>query len=144
MRVAGEDNLMVNFARCCNPIPGDEVTGVITRGRGVTVHRLGCPNLRDPALAERMIEVTWDAGPDQVFLVKLIIHASDRKNLLAEVSHVISDEGANIQSGEFGSEGAVARATLVVEVHNLDNLQKILRAVQRVPGVERIDRYQVG
>jgi len=144
VRVAGEDNLMVNFARCCNPIPGDEVTGVITRGRGVTVHRLGCPNLRDPALAERMIEVTWDAGPDQVFLVKLIIHASDRKNLLAEVSHVISDEGANIQSGEFGSEGAVARATLVVEVHNLDNLQKILRAVQRVPGVERIDRYQVG
>ncbi|HOX25084.1 MAG TPA: bifunctional (p)ppGpp synthetase/guanosine-3',5'-bis(diphosphate) 3'-pyrophosphohydrolase [Candidatus Krumholzibacteria bacterium] len=144
VRVAGEDQLMVNFARCCNPIPGDDITGVITRGRGVTVHRLGCPNLRDPALADRQIEVSWDASPDQVFLVKLIIHAGDRKNLLAEVSRVIGDEGANIQSGEFGSEGAIAKATLVVEVHNLDNLQKILKAVQRIPGIERIDRYQVG
>ncbi|MDD5718315.1 MAG: bifunctional (p)ppGpp synthetase/guanosine-3',5'-bis(diphosphate) 3'-pyrophosphohydrolase [Candidatus Krumholzibacteria bacterium] len=144
VRVAGEDNLMVNYARCCNPIPGDEITGVITRGRGVTVHRLGCPNLRDPALGERLIEVTWDAGPDQIFLVKLIIQASDRKNLLSEVSHVIGGVGANIQSGEFGSENGMARATMVVEVRNLTDLQKILKAVQRIPGIERIDRYQVG
>ena len=144
VRVAGEANLMVNFARCCNPIPGDQITGVITRGRGVTVHRMGCSNLRDPAVAERMIEVTWDAAPDQVFLVKLVIQAGDRPNLLAEVSQVIGEVGANIQSGEFSSEGGVARATLVVEVHNLNGLQKILKAAGRIPGVERIDRYQVG
>jgi len=144
VRVAGEDNLMVSYARCCNPIPGDEITGVITRGRGVTVHRLGCSNLRDPGLSDRQIDVTWDATPDQVFLVKLVIHAGDRKNLLAEVSNVIGAHSANIQSGEFGSESGMARATLVVEVRNLNELQKILKAVQRIPGIERIDRYQVG
>jgi len=144
VRVAGEANLMVSYARCCNPIPGDEITGIITRGRGVTVHRVGCTNLQDPQLADRFIEVTWDAAPDQVFLVKLIIQAGDRRSLLAEVSRVIGDLGVNIQSGEFASEGSVARATLVVEVHNLIDLQKILKAVRRIPGVERIDRYQVG
>jgi guanosine-3',5'-bis(diphosphate) 3'-pyrophosphohydrolase len=144
VRVAGEDKLMVSFARCCNPIPGDEIAGVITRGRGVTVHRLGCTNLRDPGLADRMIDVTWDAAPEQVFLVKLIIQASDRPNLLAEVSQVIGDLKVNIHSGEFGAEGGMAKATLVVEVQDLDALQKVLRAVGRIPGVERIDRYQVG
>jgi GTP pyrophosphokinase len=144
VRVAGEANLMVSYARCCNPIPGDEITGVITRGRGVTVHRVGCSNLRDPQAAERQIEVTWDAAPDQVFLVKLIIQASDRPRLLAEVSQVIGELKVNIQSGEFSGEGGLARATLVVEVHNLVDLQRVLTAVRKIPGVERIDRYQVG
>jgi GTP pyrophosphokinase len=144
VRVAGEANLMVSFARCCNPIPGDEITGVITRGRGVTIHRVGCSNLRDPQAAERQIEVTWDAAPDQVFLVKLIIQASDRPRLLAEVSQVIGELKVNIQSGEFSGEGGLARATLVVEVHNLVDLQRVLTAVRKIPGVERIDRYQVG
>jgi GTP diphosphokinase / guanosine-3',5'-bis(diphosphate) 3'-diphosphatase len=144
VRVAGEANLMVSYARCCNPIPGDEITGVITRGRGVSVHRLSCSNLRDPGLQDRQIEVTWDAGPDQIFVVKLIIQASDRKSLLAEIGNVIAGAGANIQSGEFGSENGVAKATLVVEVRNLNELQKILKAVERIPGIERIDRYQVG
>ncbi len=144
VRVAGESNLMVSFARCCNPIPGDEITGVITRGRGVTVHRVGCTNLRDPQLADRLIEVTWDAAPEQVFLVKLIIQAGDRPSLLADVSQVIGELKVNIQSGEFSGEAGLARATLVVEVHNLIDLQKILKAVRRIPGVERIDRYQVG
>jgi len=144
VRVAGESNLMVSFARCCNPIPGDEIIGVITRGRGVAVHRLGCTNLRDPALADRTIEVSWDAGPDQVFLVKLVIQASDRRNLLAEVTRVIGDLHVNIHSGEFASEGIIARATMVVEVHNINDLQRVLKAVRKITGIERIDRYQVG
>ncbi len=144
VRVAGQSNLMVTFARCCNPIPGDEITGVITRGRGVAVHRLGCSNLRDPALRERMIDVSWDADPGQVFLVKLVIQAGDRSNLLAEVTQEIGNLDINLHSGEFAVEGGVAKATLVVEVHNLNDLQRILKVVQRIPGIERIDRYQVG
>lgn len=144
VRVAGESNLMVSFARCCNPIPGDEIVGVISRGRGVAVHRLGCSNLRDPALAERMIEVSWDAEPGQVFMVKLVIQAHDRRNLLAEVTRVIGDLTINIHSGEFAVDGSLARATLVVEVRNLHDLERILKAVRQIPGIERIDRYQVG
>jgi len=145
VRIAGVDNLMVNYARCCNPIPGDEIIGLITRGRGVSVHRVGCSNLSDPGLEEdRLIEVTWDAAPEQTFIVKLVILARDRKSLLAEISNAVSAEGANIQSGEFGAEGELARATLVIEVRNLNNLQKIVRAVRHIPGIEKIERYQVG
>ncbi len=145
VRVAGEENLVVNFARCCNPIPGDEIIGLITRGRGVTVHRVGCSNLKDPQLDDdHLIEVSWDVASDQTFLVKLIILASDRKGLLADISQVIGAEGANLHSGEFGKENDLARAVFVVEVRNLNNLQKVLRAVGHVAGVEKIDRYQVG
>jgi len=144
VRVAGESNLMVSFARCCNPIPGDEIVGVISRGRGVAVHRLGCSNLRDPALADRIIEVSWDAEPGQVFMVKLVIQANDRRNLLAEVTRVIGDLSVNIHSGEFAVDGSLARATLVVEVRNLHDLERILKTVRQIPGIERIDRYQVG
>ena len=141
--MAGVDNLMVSFGRCCQPIPGDEIVGVITRGRGVTVHRFGCPNLADPQFVDRKIEVTWDVEANQTFLVKLIVTASDRQHLLAEIGQVISSEGTNIRSGEFTSENDLARATFLVEVRNLNNFQRILRSVSRIDGVQKVDRYQL-
>ncbi len=145
IRVAGVDNLMVTFARCCQPIPGDSIVGVVTRGRGVSVHRTGCSNLNDPNLgSERLIEVTWDVGPDQTFVVKLIILAADRKNLLLDISNVLNLTNTNIQSGDFAAEESLARVTLVVEVRNLNNLEKILKAVGKVRGVHKIERYQLG
>jgi GTP pyrophosphokinase len=143
VRVAGVDNLMVSYAGCCQPIPGDEIIGIITRGRGVSVHRLGCPNLADPQFGERKIEVTWDSRPDQTFLVKLIVTAADRKNLLADVGQVISGERTNIHSGEFSTEGDLARATFYLEVRNLNNLRRILKAIARVPGVQSVERFQL-
>ncbi len=145
VRVAGVDNLMVSFARCCQPIPGDSIAGVVTRGRGVSVHRAGCTNLNDPNLgSERMIEVTWDSSPEQTFMVRLIIMAQDRSNLLMDISNVISLTHTNISSGEFTSEDDLAKVTLVVEVRNLNNLDKILKAIGKVRGVQTIERYQLG
>lgn len=145
VRVAGVDNLMVSFARCCQPIPGDSIVGLITRGRGVSVHRAGCTNLNDPNMGpERMIEVIWDSGPEQTFMVKLIILAQDRSNLLMEISNVISLTNTNISSGEFASEDDLAKVTLVVEVRNLNKLENILKAIRKVRGVQGIDRYQLG
>ncbi len=144
VRVAGVDNLMVVYARCCQPIPGDAIVGVITRGRGVSVHRGGCSNLNDPNLGpERRIEVSWDVAPDQTFLVKLIIQAIDRKNLLMDVSNVLNHTNTNIQSGNFVAEDDVAIVTLVVEVTNLNKLEKILQAIGKVKGVQSIQRYQL-
>jgi GTP diphosphokinase / guanosine-3',5'-bis(diphosphate) 3'-diphosphatase len=145
VRVAGVDNLMVSFARCCQPIPGDNVTGVVTRGRGVSVHRVGCTNLNDPNLGpERLIEVSWDVGPAQTFYVKLIIISNDRKSLLLDISNVLNLTSTNIQSGDFTAEEGLAKVTLVVEVRNLNNLEKILKAVGKVKGVQKIERYQLG
>ena len=144
VRVAGVDNLMVSYARCCQPIPGDAIVGVVTRGRGVSVHRDGCSNLNDPNLGpERRIDVTWDVAPEQTFLVKLIIQATDRKNLLMDISNVLNVTNTNIQSGEFSAEHDVATVTLVVEVTNLNKLERILTAVRKVGGVQQIDRFQL-
>jgi len=142
VRIQGLDNLMVRYARCCEPIPGDEIVGVVTRGRGVSVHRIGCSNLKgaDP---DRMIEVTWDVDADQIFLVKLTITGLDRKGLLADLSDAIRGVGVNIRSGDFKSDAELARATLLVEVRNLNNLEKVLKAVQRVPNVQHVERFQV-
>ena len=145
VRVAGVDNLMVSFARCCQPIPGDSILGIITRGRGVSVHRAGCSNLNDPNLGpERLIEVSWDSAPGQTYLVKLIIQAQDRKNLLMDISNTLSHTNTNIASGDFVSEDELARVTLVVEVGNLNSLEKILKVLGKVPGIQTIERYQLG
>ncbi len=144
VRVAGVDNLMVVYARCCQPIPGDAIVGVITRGRGVSVHRGGCSNLSDPNLGpERRIDVSWDVAADQTFLVKLIIQALDRKNLLMDVSEVLNQTSTNIQSGNFSADGDLSTVTLVVEVHNLNKLEKILVSISKVRGVQNIQRYQL-
>jgi GTP diphosphokinase / guanosine-3',5'-bis(diphosphate) 3'-diphosphatase len=142
VRIQGIDSMMVRYARCCEPIPGDEVQGVVTRGRGVSVHRVGCVNLKssDP---ERLIEVTWDAAADQTFLVKLMVIGVDRKGLLADISEAITSLGTNIQGGDFKSDEGVANVSFLVEVSNLNNLQKVLNAVKRVPNVQKVDRYQI-
>ncbi len=145
VRVAGEDNLMVSFARCCQPIPGDGIIGLITRGRGVSVHRVGCSNLNDPNLGpERLIEVTWDSPADQTYTVKLTIMAQDRPNLIMDISNRLSLTNTNLNSGDFATEDDVARVTLVVEVRNLNNLETIMKALYKVPGVTQIDRFQLG
>ena len=145
VRVAGVDNLMVSFARCCQPIPGDGIVGIITRGRGVSVHRAGCSNLNDPNLGpERLIEVSWDSASHQTFMVKLIIQAQDRKNLLMDISNTVANTNTNIASGEFSSEDDLARITLVVEVKNLNNLEKLLKVMGKVRGVQGIERFQLG
>ncbi len=144
VRIAGISNLMVSFAGCCEPIPGDNVIGVITRGRGVSVHRVGCSNLNDPNLGpERLIEVTWDSDPRQTFTVKLIITAQDRNNLLKDISNKISESDTNIKKGEFTSEDDLATVTLVVEVKSLNSLATVVKAISKVRGVEGVERFQL-
>jgi len=142
VRIQEVDNLMVRYARCCQPIPGDEIIGVVTRGRGVSVHRVSCPNLASIE-EERKIEVTWDVAPDQTFLVKLIVTATDRKNLLADLTQVIATTGTNVQSGEFSAEHDAAQFTFLLQVRNLNNLEKILKAIGKVPNVQKVERFQV-
>jgi len=142
VRIQDLDNMMVHYARCCEPIPGDEIVGLVTRGRGVSVHRVGCSNMGS-ADQERLIEVTWDVEADQIFLVKLTVTGIDRKGLLADLSDAIRSIGVNIRSGDFKSEAELAKAMLLIEVRNLNNLEKVLKAVGRVRGVQQVERYQI-
>lgn len=143
--VQGEGNMMINFAKCCQPIPGDRIVGYITRGRGVTVHRADCPNvLRILEEEDRIIDVAWDTEKDQSFLVGISMVAQDRTSLLGDLGRAISSLGANITKASISSETGEAIGRFILEVRNLQHLQKILKNLKRVKGVERVERLTGG
>ncbi len=142
VRIEGVDNLLISFGRCCQPVPGDSINGIITIGRGVSVHRHDCNSLDDPNVGpERIIEVTWDVDEKETtFPVQVGVVAQDRVNLLADISRAIGEFDCNIQSGTFEGEHEYARCTFLVEVRNLNQLSRILKAIEKLPGVTRVDR----
>ncbi len=143
VRIHGLDNVLLHFARCCQPVPGDRVVGVVTQGRGVSVHQADCPNtFPDRIPSERRVEVEWDTRPDEVFPVRLIIYGSDRQGMLADITKTIAALKVNIRSAGMASEDKTARGVFLVEVPNLRKLEETVQAVQRVKGVSRVERQQ--
>ncbi len=143
--VQGEGNMMINFARCCQPIPGDGIIGYITRGRGVTVHRSDCANVLGMLHEEdRIIEVSWNTDKDQSFLVGIAIEGRDRANLLADIGRAISASNTNIQAANMSAHGGNADGQFIIEIRNLQHLQKVIKSLERVKGVERVERIIAG
>jgi len=144
VRIQGLENLMVSYAKCCQPVPGDTVVGIVTRGRGVTVHRADCPNTFDDRVApERRVLVDWSAAPEDSFTVKLSIYGVDRKSLLADIAKAISATNTNIRTAGIKANDRNARGAFVVEVRDLAHLRIVMRAVEQVDGVEAVEREQV-
>jgi len=144
VQVQGVENLMVSYARCCQPVPGDPVVGIVTRGRGVTVHRSDCPNTFDGRVSpERRLLVDWSAKADDAFSVKLSIYGVDRKSLLADIAKAISATNTNIRTAGIKASDRNARGAFVVEVRDLAHLRVVIRAVQQVEGVEAVEREQI-
>jgi len=141
--VGGNDDLMVRFAKCCNPIPGDPIIGFVTRGRGISVHRENCPNValfsKDE---ERKIEVSWDSGDQKKYTVDLEILAADRPGLLHEISLVFSEFGANVLEGSIKTISQNAKSTFKIEISNRNQLKQIFRRIQRIKGIENISRVK--
>jgi GTP pyrophosphokinase len=140
--VRGQTRLLTRLARCCQPVPGDPIIGYLTRGRGVSVHRLDCPNekelSRDP---ERLIEVSWDTQEAELapHPVELAVYAWDRAGLLADVANVVAD--ANIISAKArGFKDRTAVVNVRLEVKNLTQLTRIIRRLEALPYVERVER----
>ena len=125
-------------------MPGDPISGIVTIGRGVSVHRQDCENLDPKRVApERLIEVSWDVDDESTFPVQLVVTGQDRMNLLADISRSISEMGVNIQAGSFEGEHEFAHCTFVVEVRNLQHLDQIIKSIKRLPGVIRVERNAV-
>ena len=141
VRIQGIDNVLLHFARCCQPVPGDRVVGLVTRGRGVSVHRIECPNtFEDASAKERRVEVDWDVTDDQSFPVRLLIYGTDRPSLLADIAKAIAATRVNIRSAGMAGEDRLARGAFLVEVSNLRVLTEVMGAVRRVKGVSRVER----
>ncbi len=139
--VRGADGILLRFARCCNPVPGDAITGYITRGHGITVHRATCPNAGRNDF-ERIIEVAWEGEPETSYPVRLKVISRDRVGLLADISATITRCKANILSANTLSDEArgIAEGTFTVTVSGKKELETVLREIRRVPGVESVQR----
>ncbi|MGB0090264.1 MAG: bifunctional (p)ppGpp synthetase/guanosine-3',5'-bis(diphosphate) 3'-pyrophosphohydrolase, partial [Planifilum fulgidum] len=140
VRVKGLDNLLVRLSRCCNPVPGDEIAGFVTRGRGVSVHRKDCPNLKSVE-KERMIPVEWEGTPDQSYHVDIEVSGLDRRGLLHEVLQAVSETKTNLSavSGKADRRG-MASIHMTISIRNLNHLQHVVERIKRVRDIYSVRR----
>ena len=143
VRIQGADGLMVRYAQCCQPVPGDPVVGYVTRGRGVSIHRSDCPNLlfltHEP---ERRLDIDWQEQAGERFVVRLTLEGYDRRGLYADVASAVSSTGTDIRSMELRTTDGRVTGTVLVEVENLGHLQKIMQATRRVKGITEVARRE--
>ncbi len=139
--VKGQDDLLVFRAKCCNPIPGDDIIGYVTRGRGVAVHTRTCPNVQNLLYqTERRIAVEWGSENAATFPVELQIRAKDRPGLLADITAVISGAGSNIRTLESRPDKLNARVEASLEISDKRQLESILANIRRIQGVYGVER----
>ena len=136
----------MRLAHCCNPVSGDDIVGFITRGRGVSVHRATCPNVKGlMEHPERMIEVEWDGAADALFQVEIVVECLDRMGLLKDVTIAIGDAGGNILSAATAtSREGIATLRFLVEISDASGLDPLLAAISRVDSVYDARRIMPG
>ena len=142
----GGEGMLVRLAHCCNPVAGDDIVGFITRGRGVSVHRANCPNVKGlMEHPERMIGVSWDGAADALFQVEVVVEGIDRMGLLKDVTIAIGDAGGNILSAATATnrEG-VATLRFLIEISDASRLDPLLAAISRVESVYDARRLMPG
>ncbi len=143
--VEGIDNCLIKFARCCTPIPGDDIIGFITKGYGVSIHRRDCPNivgmLSDPASQERMIRVTWASAPTELYQTALQVTGVNRIGLLADVATAISDMNIQMSSVSARADnGSNTIIDLVVNLRSAEQLGSVMLRLKRIQGVSEVSR----
>lgn len=143
IKVKGVEGVLVKIARCCCPLPGDEIVGYITKGHGITVHHANCRNLlsADP---NRLVEVTWGERTNQVYPVKIEIKCSDKVGLLAEISGAVAKVKANIIASKTKTTSDHrAFFSFVVEVKDREQFQAVINAIRSIDAVEKIKRQSI-
>ncbi len=155
VKVKGLENALLKMSKCCNPVPGDEIIGYVTRGMGVAVHRVDCPNIRhivesfdrtpeDAERASRLIDVLWTTEAEKsirIYPVNLRIIARDRSNLLAEISSAIADEQVSVQSAQISSARDIsANLLLTVEIENQEQYDRLVGRIKAIDGVVSVAR----
>lgn len=147
IRVKGIDNLLLRLAHCCNPVPGDEISGYITRGRGVSIHRTDCPNLTELAKkeSERLVEVAWDENFQSSFHVKLEVVGIDRTGLLNDVLNVLVDMKINTNWVTARTrKDRMATIELALQLRSIEQLEYIVNKIKRVKDVYGVHRVAGG
>jgi guanosine-3',5'-bis(diphosphate) 3'-pyrophosphohydrolase len=140
IKVKGLDDMLVRFANCCHPLPGEQVVGYLTRGRGVTIHKSDCRHIADSE-PERIVEVVWEPSDQDVYLARLRVVTSDKKGILADISAIMSQKDANILQADLQTtpdKKGISHFT--IEVENYRQLQEIMGALKKVKNVLLVER----
>ena len=139
--LTGIDDVMVKFAKCCNPIPGDEIAGYISRGRGITVHTRNCPHIKNLDL-DRIVDVDWNVRDKHSYPVRIKVVCEDRKGVLTETSSTISSFDVNISYAQVETVDMIATCNFVLDVSDLQQLNQIVLAIKQLKFVKSIERIR--
>ncbi|MFQ5584214.1 MAG: ACT domain-containing protein, partial [Calditrichia bacterium] len=143
VQVEGMDNMMVHIGKCCQPVPGDDIIGYITRGKGVAIHRVNCPNMQSLVeKKDRTIRVNWAVEAEEEFKVQLAILAEDRKNLLRDMTQVIAGANTNILHMDMKAKDRLAKCKMIIEVKNLSHLTRVMKGINKVKGMISVERVE--
>jgi len=142
--VKGIDNMLIRLSRCCTPVPGDDIVGFITKGRGVSVHRADCPNIQIEDEQERLIEVEWEHGviPEKKeYPVDIEVSAFDRPGILNEIMQIVSETKTNILavSGRADRD-KMATIHLTISISNISHLHKVVERIKQTPDIYSVQR----
>jgi GTP pyrophosphokinase len=145
LTVQGVEGLLTQLGRCCTPVPGDPITGYVTKGRGVTIHRTTCPNVATSVRRghnHRLIDVQWTAGGQEIYPVKIQISAYDRAGLMRDVASLVADEHINMLSVEAltGQKDNLALINATLEIEDVAQLMRILTKIDRLPNIVDVRR----
>jgi GTP diphosphokinase / guanosine-3',5'-bis(diphosphate) 3'-diphosphatase len=143
VEVVGLKGLLSTIARCCNPMPGDQIVGYITRGRGATIHRQDCPNILRRKDTERLLQVDW-GKVERTFPVHITVKAYDRQGLMGDISTLLQNEGVNIADVSVNYNRTVADIKLVIEIRDLAQLSRVLTRIESLPNVLEALRTRPG
>jgi guanosine-3',5'-bis(diphosphate) 3'-pyrophosphohydrolase len=141
VRVKGVGDLLVRFAKCCHPIPGDPIVGFITRGKGVTVHLQSCPTVVNEREVSRLIEVEWEAAPTQTYPIAIRVEAYDRTGLLSDISQVVAENKVNILAAQVAvTSDHTAVVTATLQVASVSQLAKVMSRIETLKDVITVQR----
>ena len=143
VNVLGLKGILTHFARCCSPAPGDAITGYITRGRGVTIHRQDCPNMLSVKDHERIIKVNWGEA-HRTFPVDVQIKAYDRQGLMNDISTIISNEGINLRDIKINLANNLAVINLILDITDITQLSRVLTRIESLPNIMEAFRFRPG
>ncbi|WP_372508714.1 RelA/SpoT family protein [Pseudalkalibacillus decolorationis] len=143
VQVKGIDNLLIRLSRCCNPVPGDDIVGYITKGRGVSIHRKDCPNIISEDTEHRLLPVDWE-GDSQLtksYSVDIEITGFDRRGLLNEVLHAVAETKTNMSAVAGRSDkNKMATINITISIHNVNHLHKVVERIKRIPDIYSVRR----
>lgn len=141
--VKGIDNMLIRLSKCCNPVPGDDIVGYITKGRGVSVHREDCVNVHNEDAQVRLLPVEWEGDLEQPknYNVDIEINGFDRRGLLNEVLHAVAETKTNITAVSGKSDrNKMATISMSISIHNVSHLQKVVERIKRIPDIYAVRR----